>query len=189
MIFHHKSSTFFCQNIRTIEKEMGWSTKPILIVGDRLHSSVVRTEDQKRALPDSYDVVSFETITQRYEQTYIFDPTDIVLQEIMRVARGRQIVFRATQEGLLEYKERFYERLTMLGYRPQLSLGVLTIGYDVFEDQTEQQTLARKIDDYYPVVLSAQVRDALVRNGYKSHEYIYVPDLVLEEIAKAAATQ
>lgn len=36
-----------------------------------------------------------------------------------------------------------------------LNAEILEIGYDLFEDQTEQQTLSKKVPDYYPVVLSA----------------------------------
>jgi hypothetical protein len=178
-----------CQNIRLVESEQGWSQSPIMIVGDRFHHSVVRSEDHKKVIPESHDFISLESIAEKYQNVFIFDPTDIVLQEVIRIARGRQIVFRATDQGIKEYKERFYERLIMLGYNPQPSLGVLTIGYDLFEEQTEQQTLARKVDDYYPVVLSKYVRDALLRNGYTPNQFLYVPDLVMEEIAKAAAMQ
>ena len=69
------------------------------------------------------------------------------------------------------------------------SKGILTIGYDLLEDQTEQQTLSRKIDEYYPIVLSKSVRDALIRNGYKKDEFIYVPELVLEHLNTEANRQ
>jgi hypothetical protein len=118
------------------------------------------------------------------------DPSDIVLKEILHIAKGRKIVFRATKDGIAEYKTRFYDRLKELGYKHSTSKpGILTIGYDIFEDQTEQQTLARKIDDYYPVVLSKNVHDALLRNGYKKEEFLYVPDLVLETLTEVAAEQ
>ncbi len=37
-----------------------------------------------------------------------------------------------------------------------------------------------------PVVLSASVRDALLQNGYKKDQFLYVPELVLETISRAA---
>ena len=67
--------------------------------------------------------------------------------------------------------------------------GILTIGYDIFEDQTEQQTLSRKIDDYIPVVLSKNVKDALIRNGYKKTQFLYVPELVLNTLSAVAKEQ
>ena len=112
------------------------------------------------------------------------------LKKILTIANGRRIAFRATKDGLKEYKARFYSRLEKLGYKDTAKRkGVLTIGYDLFEDQTEQQTLSRIIDDYYPVVLSKTVRDALIRNGYREQEFLYVPELVLEILTKTAGEQ
>ena len=59
----------------------------------------------------------------------------------------------------------------------------------MFEDLTEQQTLSRKVNDYYPVVLSKQVKDALIRNGYGKDEFIFVPDLVLSELSHKTSEQ
>ncbi len=177
-----------CQNIRLLEKENNWKVKPILIIGDKFHSSFVQSEDQKKVIPKSQDVISLVSISQKHQQIQLLDPTDIVLQKIMQIAAGRQIIFRATKEGLTEYKQRFYKRLNLLGYQTTKKK-TLTIGYDIFEDQTEQQTLAKKIQDYYPVVLTQSVRDALLRNGYKKEQFLYVPDLVLETISKMADKQ
>ena len=89
-----------------------------------------------------------------------------------------------------EYKNRFYNRLKELRYKPKRNKkGILTIGYDIFEDQTEQQMLSRKVDDYFPVVLSKNVHDALIRNGYKKSEFFYVPDIILAITSKTAAQQ
>ncbi len=179
-----------CQNIRIIEKEMGWKNKRIIVIGDKFHKSFVQSEDQQRVIEKSEDIISLESISKKYTNVTLLDPTDIVLKKILEIAQGRKIVFRATKEGLREYKARFYERLESLGYTPEnKNQGVLTIGYDLFEDQTEQQTLSRKIDDYYPVVLSKNVHDALIRNGYKKEEFLYVPDLVLDTLTHAAAQQ
>ena len=179
-----------CQNIRTVEKEYKWPLKRILIIGDKFHKSYVHSVDQRRVIPRSADTISLSTLSKKYNKVSLLDPTDIVLKKILSIANGRKIILRATKEGILEYKNRFYSRLKLMGYRKRSSKnGVLTIGYDLFEDQTEQQTLSRVIDDYYPVVLSKNVRDALIRNGYKSEEFIYVPDLVLKSLSQIASEQ
>lgn len=177
-----------CQNIRSMEREKKWKTKPILIIGDKFHSSFVQSEDQKKVIPKSQDEISLLSISQRYPSIQLLDPTDIVLEKIISIADGREIAFRATREGLAEYKKRFFARLTLLGYKPTKKK-ILTIGYDLFEDQTEQQTLSKKVLDYYPVVLSASVRDALLRNGYKKDQFLYVPELVLQTISRSADKQ
>jgi hypothetical protein len=179
-----------CQNIRKIEKELKWRGKRIIVIGDKFHRSFVQSEDQQKIITGSKDIISLESITAKYVNITVLDPSDIVLRKIIRLASGRKIVFRATKEGINEYKKRFYERLKLLGYRINVNKkGILTIGYDIFEDQTEQQTLTRKIDDYYPVVLSKGVHDALLRNGYKKDEFLYVPELVLAELNRTAAEQ
>lgn len=179
-----------CQNIRKIEKENKWSVKRIIIVGDRFHKSFVQSEDKKGLLQDTEDIISLESISKKYEKVTLIDPTDVVLQQILDLAAGRKIVFRATREGISEYKNRFYDRIEKLDFtHKHTKKGILTIGYDLSEDLTEQQTLARKIDDYYPVVLSKNVRDALMRNGYKKSEFLYVPDLVLKKLSITASKQ
>lgn len=179
-----------CQNIRTIEKEQKWKPKRIIIVGDKFHKSVVQSEEKNRVLKKTKDTITLASITQKYKKVTVLDPSDIVLRHIIAIADGRKIVFRATQEGIREYKERFYARLDELGYREdKRKKGILTIGYDLFEDQTEQQMLARKIDDYFPVVLSKNVHDALLLNGYKKKEFLYVPDLVLKALSRTASEQ
>lgn len=178
------------QDIRAIEKEQNWKTRHIIIIGDKFHKSYVQSEDQKSVIKKSGDTISLETITARYRNITLIDPTDVVLREIIKIAYGRKIVFRATKGGIAEYKERFYKRLKDLGYQQlKKQKGILTIGYDLFEDQTEQQTLSRKVDDYYPVVLSKNVHDALIRNGYKKEDFLYVPDLVLKNLTRAASQQ
>jgi hypothetical protein len=179
-----------CQDIRMIEKEKKWKPKRIIIIGDKFHKSYVQSEDDHRVIPGSGDTVSLSSIAKKYEFIAVLDPSDIVLKKIIAVADGRKIVFRATKEGIKEYKKRFYDRLKQLRYMPRKGKkGILTIGYDLFEDQTEQQTLSRKIDDYLPVVLSKNVHDALIRNGHKKSEFLYVPDLVLQTLSKTAAEQ
>jgi hypothetical protein len=179
-----------CQNIRTIEKASNWSVKRIIIIGDKHHTSFVESQDRTKTIKNSEDSITLESIAQKYENVTLLDPTDIVLQKIVSIAKGRKIVFRATREGIAEYKARFFERLSEMGYpETPTKPGILTIGYDLFEDQTEQQMLSRKIDDYFPVVLSKNVYDALIRNGYKRSEFLYVPDLVLKEVAQEASEQ
>jgi hypothetical protein len=179
-----------CQDIRNIEKEKKWRSKRIIIVGDRYHMSKVVSEDKEKRVKKSEDIISLESIAQKYSKVTLIDPTDIVIQKIIDIAQGRKIVFRATQEGIKEYKKRFYDRLEALGYKEKKNKkGILTIGYDLFEDQTEQQVLSRKIDDYYAVVLSKNIHDALIRNGYKKSDFLYVPELVLEVTAQKANQQ
>ena len=179
-----------CQDIRKIEKENKWKIKRIIIVGDKYHQSFVQSEDKETVLRNTKDVISLESIVNKYPKVTLIDPTDLVLKNILKISKGRKIVFRATKEGIATYKKRFFDRLEKLGYKhPSNKKGILTIGYDLSEDLTEQQTLTKKIDDYYPVILSKNVFDALIRNGYKKNEFIYVPELVLSTLKESASKQ
>lgn len=179
-----------CQDLRTVEKQEKWKKKRIIIVGDKYHRSFVRSEDKKGVIKKSGDTISLTSIVEKNQNITLLDPTDIVLRKILTIAKGRKIIFRATLEGIKEYKKRFYERLSELGYKENTNKkGILTIGYDLFEDQTEQQSLSRKIDDYFPVVLSKHVRDALLRNGHRKDEFLYVPEIVLSELSQKASEQ
>lgn len=171
------------QNIRTIEKQEGWQKNRIIIVGDSSHQSYVQTVDSKQTIKGTQETISLESIAKQHDATILVDPTVLVLKKILKMAKGRNIVFRATKEGITEYKDRFYQRLTDLGYKPNKNTEMLTIGYDVFEDLTEQQAL-KKNKNYVPVILSKQVKDAVERNGYKKGEYLYVPELVLDELKR-----
>ncbi len=179
-----------CTNIRNAEKEIRMPAKRIVIIGDKYHKSVVYSEDNNTVIKSSEDVITLEYISSKYRNVTLLDPSDIVIKKIIELAKGRKIVFRATKEGIKEYKNRFYERVESLGYSYSPNAkGVLTIGYDIFEDQTEQQTLARKVDDYLPVVLSKNVKDALIRNEYKDSQFLYVPELVLSALSDIAKEQ
>lgn len=178
-----------CQNIRNIEKDFSLTERRIIIIGDKFHKSLVQSEDQENEIENSQDIISLESISKRYKNITLLDPSDIALEKIIKLANGRKIIFRATKDGIKEYKRRFYDRLHELGYKQNASKkGILTIGYDLFEDQTEQQTLSHK-DDYLPVVLSKDVKDGLIRNGYKNEEFLYVPEVVLEKLSQIADEQ
>lgn len=179
-----------CQYIRRMETRKRWDRNPIFIVGDKFHKSLVQTEDKSKVLEGSEDIISVESIAQRYPDVNVIDPTDIVIKRILKMAKDRKIVFRATVDGIKEYKSRFYERLEKLGYKPNTKeKGLFIVGYDIYEDQIEQQKLCGKLDDYYPVVLSKNVHDALINNGHSGTELIYVPDLVINELTRLAKKQ
>ncbi len=179
-----------CQYIRKLEGQNKWDLNPIFIVGDRFHKSIVQTEDKDGIVKGSEDVISIESVAKRYPHVTVVDPTDIVLKHILEKAKNRKIVFRATVEGIKEYKKRFYKRLEMVGYKQSdKAKGMFIVGYDIYEDQIEQQKLCGKLDDYYPVVLSKNVYDALISNGNNEEDIIYVPDLVIGELKKHAEKQ
>lgn len=74
-----------------------------------------------------------------------------------------------------------------MGYRSRnKSEGTLIVGYDLYEEQVEQQSLCSKLVDYYPVVLSKATHDSLKRAKVDTESFLYVPDLVLKELRRLA---
>ena len=178
------------QNIRTIEQEIGISEKRIIIVGDRFHKSTVKSEDEYEVIHKSEENISLETIAKKYKNITVIDPTDIVIRDILQRAEDRRIVFRATEEGMREYKERFYERLKELK-DPGIAenMNEVVVGYDLFDYQVEQQSISQKQKSYIPIIISKNVYDELLRHGYKEKDFIYVPSLVIEHIKMLASEQ
>lgn len=174
------------QRIREFEREKGWARKRIVIVGDKEQTSRFITSGPDGQMIDQVDVVSLNAISEKYENVIVADPTDITLKRIMEIADGRQIAFRASQNGTTRYCEPFFQRLALLGYAPTRK-GTLTVGYDITDLETEHQILAHHRDEYLPVILSRDVFDLLSKSHLKEGKYIFVPRLVKEELQKLVA--
>ena len=178
------------QNIRTTESENEWTNKKIIIVGDKYHKSVIETAGRVEETRRATETITLETIMKRNPNVTLIDPTDVVLQKILELSNGRKILFRASRQGLYEYKDRFYKRIEELGYKERKDeKETFTVGYDVLEDQTEQQSIANRERGYFPVVLSSDVLDSLLKNGYRKDQLIYVPDLIISRIREIISQQ
>ena len=178
------------QSIRDIERMKGWSPKQIIIVGDKFQTSCVRTENANGIMDGTDEYISLQSIQKRFDKVTIIDATDLIVGYIMQKFPGRRILFRSSVAGNSEYKVRFYERLRSFGYdeNPENEYS-LVVGYDLYEEQIERESIATQLQEYLPVVLSREVYDALLRNGYQRDEFIYVPDIVLEHLRTEAARQ
>ncbi len=155
------------QAIRDIERLKGWSAKRIIIVGDKNQTSSIQTETISGVVSGTIDQISLTSIKKRFENILIIDPTDLVIETMLKKFPGRQIFFRSSIDGGAEYKKRFYERLKEFGYvdNPENNYS-LVVGYDLYEEQIERESIATNLQEYVPVVLSREVYDALIRNGY-----------------------
>ncbi|MFI5170921.1 MAG: hypothetical protein ACHQFW_00945 [Chitinophagales bacterium] len=171
------------QAIRDIERIKEWPPKRIIIVGDKKQQSSIRTETISAIVDGTSDSISLETIKNRFEKIIIIDPTDLVIETILKKYPGRKILFRSSIDGGAEYKKRFYERLGESGYQdnPENDYS-LVVGYDLYEEQIERESIATNLQEYVPVVLSREVYDALIRNGYSKEDFIYVPEIVLDNL-------
>lgn len=174
------------QRIRTFEREMGWPAKRIIIVGDKEQRSHFVTSSRTGRVASPDDEVSLRTIMADHDQVIVADPTDITLRRIIEIADGRQIYFRASDEGADKYSDAFYHRLSLLGYEPTRETG-LTVGYDISDLETEHQIVAGKRTEYLPVILSRDVYDLLSKNYLRDSSCIFVPRLVKEELQKIVA--
>lgn len=174
------------RRIREFENQNGWAQKKIVIVGDKEQFSHFVTCSKDGTLASPNDTVSLRTIADEYENVIVADPTDITLRKIIETAQGREILFRASDQGAEKYSAEFYHRLSLLEYTPT-STDRLVVGYDISDLETEHQVLAQKDTDYLPVILSRDVFDLLSKSYLREGNFIFVPALVKRELQRLVA--
>ena len=176
------------RRIRDCEKEKGWPPKRILIAGDKEQRSMFVTTSSGGRVATKDDEISLQTISDNYDDVIVADPTDITLRKIIEIADGRNVFFRASNQGAEKYAKEFYHRLSLLGYEPWKETN-LTIGYDISDLETEHQVVSHQHFDYLPVILSRDVFDSLSKSYLQDGNYIFVPRLLKEELQKLVAEQ
>jgi hypothetical protein len=128
------------------------------------------------------------TIAEKYDSVTVVDPTDTTLRKIIKIADGRQILFRSSDQGVAKYSGEFYRRLSLLGYQPSKNKK-LTVGYDISDLETEHQVVSQKQSVYLPIILSRDVFDGLIKSHLREDSYIFVPRLIKREVQKLVAEQ
>ncbi len=176
------------RRIREFEREQGWAEKRIIIIGDKRQTSIFVTESEECRIKTEYDEISLQTISEKYGNLTVLDPTESTLRKIITFADGRRILFRASENGIEKYGKEFYRRLGLLGYNPSRE-GSLTVGYDITDFETEHQFVSQKYPDYLPVILSRDIYDELHKSNLPDDAYIFVPRLVKEELEKLVSEQ
>lgn len=174
------------RRMRAFEEARGWARKRIVIVGDKEQCSVFVTACDSGRVEADDARVSLRTIAEDYADVIVADPTDITLTRIIEIADGRQIYFRASDQGAEKYSDAFYHRLKLLDYTPTRD-ATLTVGYDISDLETEHQVVSRHDSAYLPVILSRDVFDLLSRNYLRDGSYIFVPALVKRELQRLVA--
>ncbi len=176
------------RRIREFEKQKGWAKKRVIIVGDKLQTSVFVTESEECRIKTEYDEISLQTVEEKYGNLTVLDPTELTLRKVVKIADGRTILFRASEDGIEKYGKEFYRRLRLLGYEPSRD-GSLTVGYDITDFETEHQFVSQKYPDYLPVILSRDIFDELHKSDIPDDAYIFVPRLVKDELHRLVSEQ
>lgn len=174
------------RRIREFEEENGWDKKRIIIIGDKEQKSRFLTASVNGRISTQNDEICLRSIARNHQDIIVLDPTEATLAKILEIAGGRQILFRASDQGVEKYSAEFYRRLALLGYAPNKSQS-LTIGYDISDLETEHQVVCQKESAYLPVILSRDVFDGLVTNHLREDAYIFVPRLVKRELQRLVA--
>ncbi|MEJ8572470.1 hypothetical protein [Microbaculum marinum] len=176
------------RRIREFEKDRGWDPKRIIIVGDKDQKSNFVMESETGRIATEADEISLATIARKYENITILDPTETTIRTIANAADGRRIYFRSSDRGVEKYSREFYRRLASFGYKPTGD-GILIIGYDISDLETEHQLLSQIAPEYLPVILSREIFDGLVKGKCWDDGYIFIPRLVKQELQKLVRQQ
>lgn len=169
--------------IRDIERINNWKESKIIIVGDRYQQNELRTETKSAILEETLEIVSLASIQKKFSSVIIIDPTDITCEALIQKFPNHKLLFRSSIAGSQVYKDRFYKRLEELGYNDEINTEAsITIGYDLLEEQIQRETYHTALQNYFPVVLSKGVLDAIKRQKLPESNFIYVPDLVIHKL-------
>ncbi|MFN8283253.1 MAG: hypothetical protein U0U67_08550 [Chitinophagales bacterium] len=169
--------------IRDIERINNWKESKVILVGDRNQKNTLQTETKASVLDDTMEVVSLQSIQQKFSNVFVVDPTDITCLELLKKFPDKQFLFRSSLNGSQTYKDRFYQRMEDVGYKETDNAAQkVTVGYDLLEEQIQRETYHTALNNYFPVVLSKGVLDAIKRQNLPASNFIYVPDLVINKL-------
>ncbi len=164
----------YCES-RKIEK------KRVIILGRKTISQEYRSRDGFSHFSSRTETLAH--LVERLKEQRggipidIIDPTEIVMEEIVRRANGRNIQLVATAESDKRYGKRFYGELSAMGYTPTIE-GTVNILYNITDLPT--QTKAEPSD--IAVILDPTMIDGLLAKGMSRENIILVPELVLKKL-------
>lgn len=166
--------------IRDIERINNWKESRIILVGDKHQKNILQTETKEEVLNHTLEIVSLESIQKKFPNVLVIDPTDLACAELLKIFPTKQFLFRSSIHGSQTYKDRFYQRMEDLGYKGAEEK--ITVGYDLLEEQIQRETYHTALQNYFPIVLSKGVLDAIKRQKLPESNFIYVPDLVIKKL-------
>ena len=167
-------------------KARGIPPKRVVIVG--------RSQmKEKYATRSSGSRVTYETVTlqdlaekmgtsRNEAQTEIFDPTELIIKEIIRQSGGKKILFVATDESDQRYGKRFYEALREFGYNPT-STDTIQVRYNIKDTPTETHA---NPDDISIILDPSRKESILARLSLASRaqQVIVVPEIIQAELVR-----
>jgi hypothetical protein len=171
-------------NLRSTEKQAGEQPKPIIIVGDRKQRNESATFNLDGSEVDgSRQVVTLETIAAENEAVEVIDPTDLMLDWLMRSANGKSIRFRGSDEAKDLYSPILLQRLNESNYE-------VTSGesFDFVYDLTDTKTVQESQGSGY-CVLTVEAKEELVRRGLPDASIWCAPEEILKVMSKESQEQ
>ncbi|MEK6952076.1 MAG: hypothetical protein AABX29_03605 [Nanoarchaeota archaeon] len=160
----------------------GIEKKRVIIVGRRTMSETYTDRTQAGIISEREETLQdlVESISEsRQAETEIFDPTEVIVQDIITRAQGRQIQYSATSKGDERYGERLIELFKSLGYEPTKS-ETLRVLYDITDTPTEERVDTEDL----AVVLDTARKHSLINRGMSPENIIVVPELILENLSR-----
>jgi hypothetical protein len=155
--------------------------KKIIVVGSRDLEQVygiVTPEGYKAFSKKSLDGLVYDLKEKRSAGIEIVDPTkDIILPEIIKIADGKRIIFRGTEESVERYANTFYDTLNKMGYRATKNEEIF---FDYNINDIPTQTTAGSED--ICAILDPTAKEALLRKGIPEKNILIVPEMAVNYI-------
>lgn len=150
--------------------------------GDFIGMQFVLKHKDGSAVTISETKPSYRDIWNFYDANTTFQDLKEVMERSCNENTGEYIFFPVKDDKI------FLPSATAYDLSPH-KLDILCQNIRKIEKEQRMKSKRVIIDDYYPVVLSKNVWNALIRNGYKKNEFIYVPKLVLKNLSEKADQQ
>lgn len=165
-------------------KSRGIPTKNVVIVGSKdmqetyiSRADTEQAEKSQKTLAELVDELNQQRTGAKVE---IIDPTEIVMEKIDELARGRYIEFVSTEESDQRYGQRFYEQLKRRNYQPTTSESVKVL-YNITDVPTE---VGAGKDDI-AVIFDPPKKQGLLAKGLPEENIVVVPDITLQALSSA----
>lgn len=165
-------------------KAHGIPPKKVIVVGSKQQTeSYVATAQDGTITEQETETLEQrleELITMRGGKIEILDPTEIIMDKIVQLAEGRNIIFKATEESTKLYGNRFVEALNRQEYTVEDEGEPVTVRYNITDIPTRNFASSNDI----AIILDPSQKSALLSKGVSEDRIIVVSNEILKAMSQ-----